>query len=150
MRAARRNSRRAGTAMIEFALGFTVLVTVFAGTFQFGYTFFQYNNLQNAVASGARYASLIPYDSATANPSSTFSDAVKQMVVYGRPTGGTIPVVRNLGTSNVVLTVTFANGVPALMTVAVTGFRIDSVFSTTTLTNKPLVTYTYQGIWSPI
>ena len=136
--------------MIEFALGFTVLVTVFTGTFQFGYTFLQYNNLQNAVASGARYASLIPYDSATANPTSAFSNAVKQMVVFGHPNGGTIPVVRNLGTSNVVLTVTFANGVPALMTVAVTGLRIDSVFSTTTLTNKPLVTYTYQGIWSPI
>lgn len=150
MRPSRRNSRRAGTAMIEFAIGFTVLVAVFTGTFQFGYTFFQYNNLENAAASGARYASLIAYDSATATPTSTFSNAVKNMVVYGSPTGGTVPVVKNLDTSNVVLTVTFANGIPSLMTVAVTGFSIDSIFATTTLTNKPLVTYTYQGIWSPI
>ena len=71
---------RAGTAMLEFTIGAGVLVAVFTGTFQFGYTFLQYNNLENAVARGARYASLVPYDSATTNPSSAFQTAVQNMV----------------------------------------------------------------------
>jgi hypothetical protein len=48
------------------------------------------------------------------------------------------------------LTVTFANGVPSAMTVSISGYIIDSVFATTTLTKKPQVTYAYQGIWSPV
>ena len=38
---------RKGTAIVEFALGSGVLLAVFAGTFEFGYTFLQYNQLQN-------------------------------------------------------------------------------------------------------
>jgi Flp pilus assembly protein TadG len=48
---------RAGNILVEFALGSGILVMAFVGTFQFGYTFLQYNNLENAVARGARYAS---------------------------------------------------------------------------------------------
>jgi hypothetical protein len=55
-----------------------------------------------------------------------------------------------LTTGNVNFTVTFANGVPSIMTVSITGYTINSIFATTTLTNKPQVQYTYQGIWSPI
>src|SRR6185369_3412815 len=100
---------RAGNIMIEFALGSGILVMAFVGTFQFGYTFLQYNNLENAVARGARYASLIPYDSTSTFPTSTFSTAVKNMVVYGTPTAGTSPALPGLTTTNVNLTVTFTN-----------------------------------------
>jgi len=55
-----------------------------------------------------------------------------------------------LTTGNVSLTVTFANGVPSAMTVSINGYTIDSIFTTTNLTNKPQVTYAYQGIWAPI
>src|SRR5712692_11430041 len=81
-----------GNAMIEFAIGAGVLTSIFAGTFQFGYTFYQYNLLKNAVGDGARYASLRPYDSSTSTPSSTFQQAVQNMVVYGDPAGGTSPM----------------------------------------------------------
>jgi Flp pilus assembly protein TadG len=141
---------RRGNALVEFALGSGILVAAFAGVFQFGYTFLQYNNLQNAVARGARYASLAPYDSATSTPSSTFNTAVQNMVLYGQPTAGTSPVVSGLASSNVNFTVTFANGIPSVMTVSITGYSIQSLFGTQTLTNKPQTAFAYQGIWSPI
>lgn len=141
---------RVGTAIVEFALGSGVLFAMFAGTFQFGYTFLQYNRLQSAVAQGARFASLIPYDSTTTAPSTAFLAAVHNMTLYGSPTAGTSPVVRGLTPGNVSLTVTFKNGVPSAMTVAIAGYTIDSVFKTITLSNKPRVTYPYQGIWTPL
>ena len=141
---------RAGNIMVEFALGSGILVMAFVGTFQFGYTFLQYNNLENAVARGARYASLIPYDSTSTFPTSTFSTAVKNMVVYGTPTAGTSPALPGLTTTNVNLTVTFTNAVPSAMTISISGYSINSIVATSTLTNKPKITYAYQGIWTPI
>lgn len=141
---------RRGTAMLEFAIGAGILVAVFSGTFQFGYTFLQYNNLANAVARGARYASLVPYDSATTAPSATFQTAVQNMVLYGNPTAGTSPVLYGLTSGNINLIVTFTNQVPSAMTVYISGYTINSIFATATLTKKPQVTYAYQGIWSPV
>ncbi len=139
-----------GNILVEFALGSVILVMAFVGTFQFGYTFLQYNNLENVVARGARYASLIPYDSTTTAPSAAFSSAVKNMVLYGSSTAGTSPALPGLATTNVNLTVTFANGVPSAMTVSISGYAINSVVAASMLTNKPKVTYAYQGIWNPI
>jgi Flp pilus assembly protein TadG len=141
---------RKGSAMLEFAIGSGLLVAAFTGTFQFGYTFLQYNNLQNAVARGARYASLVPYDSPTSTPSTAFATAVKNMVLYGTPAAGATPVLPGLTTGNVNLTVTWANGLPSIMTVSISGYTINSIFASSALTNKPKVAFTYQGIWSPI
>src|SRR5690349_6943876 len=72
-----------GEALIEFALSFFLIFAIFSGIFQFGYTFYVYNSLVNAVREGARYASIKPYDSTTTTPSSAFQTAVQNMVVYG-------------------------------------------------------------------
>jgi len=141
---------RKGNAAIEFALGAGVLVATFVGTFQYGYTFLQYNRLQMAVAQGARYASMAPYDSATTTPSSTFLSSVRNMVVYGNPTSGTYAVLPGLTPSNITLTVNFANGVPSAITLGVTGYTINGLFGTFTLTGKPQFTYPYVGIWTPL
>jgi Flp pilus assembly protein TadG len=141
---------RRGNAMLEFAIGAGLLVTAFTATFQYGYTFLQYNNLKNAVARGARYASLVPYDSSTETPTTAFQTAVKNMVLYGSTAAGDSSVLTGLTASNVVLTVNFANGIPATMTVHITGYTINSIFASTTLSSKPKVSYTYQGIWSPV
>ncbi|HEY2013968.1 MAG TPA: TadE family protein [Bryobacteraceae bacterium] len=143
-------SRRRGNSVLEFALGSGVLLAVFTGTFRFGYTMFQYNRLETAVAQGARYASLVPYDSATTTPSSNFRTAVQNMVLYGSPAAGTHPVLSDLTASNVSLTVTFTNNTPSAMTVALTGYTINGLFGTSILAGKPKVTYPYQGIWAPI
>ena len=141
---------RDGNAMLEFALGSGVLAAAFTGTFQFGYTFLQYNNLENAVARGARYASLAPYDSTSTTPSAAFQTAVRNMVLYGQPTAGATPVLPRLTPENIQLTVIFNNGIPSAMSVSVTGYSLDTVFTVTTFTMKPQVTYAYQGIWTPI
>jgi Flp pilus assembly protein TadG len=141
---------RNGNVMLEFAIGSGVLLAAFTGTFQFGYTFLQYNNVENAVARGARYASLVPYDSATTAPSDAFQAAVRNMVLCGSPDACASPVLSGLTAEEVILTVTFTNGVPGAMTVAISGYTINSVFAKTTLTNKPQVTYAYQGIWAPV
>jgi Flp pilus assembly protein TadG len=140
---------RAGTVMLEFALGSSLLVAAFGGTFEFGYTFYQYNSLANAVSDGARYASLRPYNSTTTTPSPDFLLAVTNMVVYGNPAGGTVPVAPGLTTNQVTLNPAFANGVPTAMTVFINGYQIDSIFAKNTLNNKPQVTYPYIGIYSP-
>jgi len=149
-KAVRRLRNRKGSVMVEFAIRAGVLLSAFTGTFQFGYTFLQYDNLENAVARAARYASLVPYDSASTTPSTAFRTAVQNMVLYGTPTAGSTPVLPNLATSNVNLTVTFTNGIPSLMTVSITGYTINSIFASQALTNKPQVAYAYQGVWSPI
>jgi Flp pilus assembly protein TadG len=136
--------------MVEFAIGAFVLLAAFAGTFEFGYTFLQYNNLQNAVARGARYASLVPYDSPNTTPSAAFRTAVQNVVLYGTPTAGATPVLPGLAAANVDLTVTFSNGIPSVMSVSINNYAIDSIFASNTLHSKPLVEFTYQGIWSPI
>jgi Flp pilus assembly protein TadG len=141
---------RRGSVIVEFALGSGVLLAAFTGTFQFGYTFLQYNNLANAVARAARYASLVPYDSATTAPSDAFQAAVQNMVLCGSPATCASPVLSGLTTDKVILTVTFANGIPSAMTVAISGYTINSVFATMTLTNKPQATYAYQEIWAPV
>jgi Flp pilus assembly protein TadG len=145
---------RAGNAMVEFALGSTILVTVFGAAFQYGYIFYQYNALENAVMNGARFASQYRYDSLTSTPSTAFSTAVKNMVVYGDPTGtSTTTLLKNLGTGNVDLTVTMlgtgTNLIPSAMTVSINSYTVDAIFGSFTCTNKPTVTYAYQGVFAP-
>ncbi len=151
--------RRGGNVLIEFALGDFVLFSVFTGTFQFGYTFYQYNLLKNAVNNGASYASLRPYDSATCTPSDAFKTAVKNMVVYADPTGtNTKPVVTGLTTSNVNFStvgwsfspcVGQTGGTPVSMTVSISNYTINAVVGSQTFTNKPAATYPYLGIFQP-
>ena len=149
-----------GNVLVEFAIGSGVLVAAFVGTFQFGYTFLQYNNMENAVARGARYASLILYDSPNDTPSSSFQSAVQNMVLYGTTTAGTTPVVPGLSAANVSITVCGIStvcpgyssvlGIPQEITVSISGYTLNSIFSSFSLNGKPSSTFAYQGIWEPL
>jgi Flp pilus assembly protein TadG len=146
----RRNQR--GGVTVEFTLSLLLLIPMFLGGWAFGYTFFQYGQLENAVRDGARYASMQTYDSATTTPTSAFLTAVQKMTVYGDPAADTstaTPVVTGLTTSNVQLTVTFSNGVPSAMTVAITGFQIQSFLGKVTLNGKPYVWFPFAGYFGP-
>ena len=139
----------AGSALLEMALGVLVLSLAFTGTFQFGYTFYEYDNLQTAVNNGAHYASLLSWDSTDGSMTSAFKTAVHNQVVYGDPTGNTTTaVLPGLATSNVTVTAnsqTGSLGVPGSITVAISGYTINSIFGTVTCNSKPSVTYPYQG-----
>jgi len=141
---------RKGSALVEFAVGSGVLLAAFSGTFELGYTLNQYNRLLTAVTQGARYASLIPYDSPTDTPSAAFKTAVQNMVLYGAPVAGTTAVLSDISAANIRLTVTFSKGVPSSVTVSITGYTVNALFGNHLLSGKPQVTYPYQGVWAPV
>ena len=136
--------------MLEFGIAAAVIFPIFAGSFQYGYSYYVYNNLQSSVRAAARYAAARTYDSANATPSAAFTTAVKNMAVYGDPLGGTRSVVPNLTTDKVAVSVTFSMGTPYGVTVQVNNFRINGVFGTVTLNGKPRATFPYLGRWDPI
>jgi len=129
------------------------LVSLFLGVWQFGYAFLNYAKPEQAVRAGARYASMATYDSATLTPSAAFQTAVQNVVLYGDPSPPgsptPVPVAPGIAASNVVLTVTFASGVPTAMTVAINNYKLPAYFGTLTLTNKPAAWFPYMGTFGP-
>ena len=138
-----------GSALLEFALAASILVPLFTGTFQFGYTLYVYNNLQSAVRGGARYASMRSYDSATSTPSNEFSTAVNNMVVFGNPEGTGQPVSRGLTPSNVQIQPNMNGAAPESITVQIAAYTIDAVFTSFTFNGKPSTTFPYTGTAAP-
>jgi Flp pilus assembly protein TadG len=135
--------------MLEFALSSTILIYAFTGVFQFGYSMFRYDQLESAVRAGARYASLAEIDnSADSTIPTAYSDAVKNMTVYGTPSPGVnpTPVVTGLTTGAVTVGVTFdAKGVPTDVSVKISSFAVDAIFKTFTFTNKPVLKVPFFG-----
>ena len=68
--------------------------------------------------------------------------------MYGNPAGGSIPIANSLTTSNVNLTVTFANGVPDIMTVSIQNYTLDAFLRTFTL-HRPSASFSYVGVYAP-
>jgi TadE-like protein len=64
-----------GNALIQLTLSMSLLIPLFLGTWEFGYGFYLYSQLSEALRSGARYASLRTYDSATSTPSDSFTNS---------------------------------------------------------------------------
>jgi hypothetical protein len=84
--------RERGAALVEFAIGATVFLTVMFGVVEFGRALWTHNALSDAARRGARYA---------INHPSTDVAGVKNVVIYGDPAGGTKPLVDNLKEENV-------------------------------------------------
>jgi Flp pilus assembly protein TadG len=141
--------KRKGSALLEFALATGILVPLFAGTFQFGYSLYVYNILQSAVRGGARYASMRSYDSASGTPSNEFSTAVKNMVVYGNPDGTGQPISRRLTVSDVQIQPNMNGAAPESITVQIAGYTIDAVFTSFAFNGKPSTTFPYTGTAAP-
>ena len=160
-----KRKKQRGNAMLEFAVGAAVFVALFTGTFQYGYSFYVYNNLHSAIRAGARYGSIARYASlngfSMGSPPTTgysapsdanqlaFVAAVQNVVVYGDPNGGTNPVAPGLTTSNVIVDVSFLTGAPDKVWVRVSGYNLYSIFGNWNLADKPTCTMTYQGPFTP-
>jgi len=140
---------RRGNAMIEFALAAIVLTYSFTAVFQLGYSMYLYNELVGAARAGARYASLAKLSNAGDSSIPTaYATAIKNMVVYGNtsPAAGDQPVVPNLTTAQVSMTMNWDGGaVPTDCTVSISSYTIDAVFKTITLTGKPSYKVPYFG-----
>lgn len=141
--------RESGNAVIELALALPVLIGLFLGTLQFGYSFYVYNELEQAVRAGARYGSMRSYGSTSSTPDTAFSTAVKNTVVYGNPSGGAQALAPGLTTANVAITMTMDHGVPSAVTVAITSYRLPQIVGSVLLTNKPATQFPYLGVYTP-
>ncbi len=148
MRTATQRSRKRGNAMLEFAIGFGLLLSVFSGVVQFGYAFYVYNTLETAVRNAARYGAVTQFNGPSGGGTGGFDERVQKMVLYGTPTPppGATPVAPGLTTADIRVTVRQdVRGVPNRVTVGVDGYTLKAIFASYTLTNKPQVSFEYQG-----
>jgi Flp pilus assembly protein TadG len=139
---------RKGNAMIEFALSASVLIPALAGTFQFGYGLYTYNRLQSAVDNGGRYGAMRTYRNLLGTTDSNkVKLAIQNVVVYGTPspTASSVPAVNGLDTAHVNVAFAMSSGLPVSVTVNISSFTIDTIFSSYALTGKPVVTFPYLG-----
>jgi Flp pilus assembly protein TadG len=127
-------NRRAGSALIEFALSLIIVSAMFTGIFQFSYALSTYYALVNAVRAGARYASLQPRPSDAAKQN--FTKAIQNVVVYGdpAPAPNAKPVAPGLTIEKVALVLD-----PDTATVSVRDFELAAIFSTIKLDGRPTV-----------
>ena len=147
---ASRQNRR-GSALIELTLSLTFLTALFLGVWQYGYGFYVYAELEQAVRAGARYAAERTYDSATSTPTGTYLAAVQNVVVFGdpAPANGATPVAPGLTTDKVTVTVTFTSGVPTSMAVGISGYQMPTYFGNVSLSGKPTTSFPFVGIFGP-
>jgi hypothetical protein len=134
--------------MIELALCSGLMVSCLAGTFQFGYTFYVYNQLVTAVGNGGRYAAMRTYRGADLEEG---RDAIRNMVVYGdaRPTE-LMPVVTGLRPDQVeVEWVMDSSGAPTAVHVAIRNYPVNAVFKTIYLDGRPGVEFPFLGRYAP-
>lgn len=149
----RRNSRaEKGHAMLELAICAGVMVTCLAATFQFGYTFYIYNQLVTAVGNGARYAAQRTYRAATPDDVERGKAAIRNMVVYGdaQPANDAAPAVAGLKPEQIeVEWISKREGAPEGVDVSVHGYTVDAIFRALTFEGKPFVEFPFIGRYAP-
>jgi Flp pilus assembly protein TadG len=131
------NSSERGSTLVEFAIALLVFLTAMFAVMEFGRALWVHNALTDAARRGARYAAL---------HSTADTAAVKNVVVYGDPAGGTQSVVPNLTTANVTVTYTDFALNKGTASVSVTGYQFQFVIPIigTTIT-MPNYTTTLTG-----
>lgn len=120
--------RDRGATLVEFSIAATVFLTMLFAVLEFGRALWVHNALTDAARRGARYAVLNPQSSA---------EAVKNVVVYGDPDGGTKPLLPNLTTSgNVQVSYNGFGLDTGTVSVQITGYEFEFVlpFITTSIT----------------
>jgi len=131
--------------MLELAICSGVMISFLAGTFQFGYTFYVYNQLVTAVGNGGRYAAQRTY---RADDIEKGNLAIRNMVVFGdaQPGADATAAVANLKPDQVdVRWVMGASGAPAAVNVSIRSFTVNAVFKSFTFTGRPGVEFPYVG-----
>jgi Flp pilus assembly protein TadG len=126
-----------GAALVEFAIGATVFLTFMFTVIEFGRALWIHNALSDAARRGARYA---------VNHPATDAAAVKNVVVYGDPAGGTNPLVDNLTTANVQVQYANFGLVQGTVSVQIVGYQFQFVMPIVSTTiNMPSYNTTLTG-----
>ena len=138
--------------MLELAICAGVMVTCLAGTFQFGYTFYVYNQLVSAVGNGARYAAQRTYRAATPDDVDRGKAAIRNMVVFGdaQPSNDAAPVVAGLKPEQVrVEWIGKEGGAPDAVDVSIHDYTVSAIFKAFTFDGKPFAEFPYVGRYAP-
>ena len=141
-----------GHAMLELALSAGVMAAFLAGTFQFGFNFYVYNQLLTAVGNGGRYAAMRTYRAAAAEDVEKGRAAIRNLVVFGdaRPQAGAAPIVANLKPEQVnVEWAKSETGEPRFVHISISGYMVNAVFATFPLEGRPAVDFPYVGRYAP-
>ena len=149
----KRLGSRRGNAMIEFALSAAVLIPMFLGTFQFGYTFYVYNLLCTQMRAGARYASMRTFKASSV---STFKQQTRNVIRFGNPDGTGTLIEPQLTDAEVDVQVKDSNGidadathVPNYVTVSTINYSLNAVVTTFNFNGKPMARFPYVGRYAP-
>jgi len=136
--------RESGHAMIELAASAAVMLACIAGTFEFGYTFFVYNQLVTAVGNGAKYAATRPWSARDTEKTNT---AIRNLIVFGEPepAAGAQPVVAGFTPENVDINWTVEAGKPQAVAITIRNFTVNAVFAKFTFSGRPGVEFPYVG-----
>ena len=131
----RRDER--GATLLEFAIGATVFLTAMFAVIEFGRALWTHNALADAARRGARYA--------VNHPASDVA-AVKNVVVYGDPAGGSKTLVDNLTTANVQVQYTGFGLGDGTVSVSITGYKFQFIIPIVgTTISMPSYTTTLTG-----
>ncbi len=135
-----RGHSQRGHAMLELAISAGVMVACLTGTFQFGYTFYIYNQLVTATGNGARYAAMRP----RTTDSEADKAAIRNMVAYGepRPAAEAVPVVNGLKPEHVAVTYDDA---ARTVRVSIDDYKVNAIITTFDFAGRPTVEFPYIG-----
>jgi len=127
IRLGRWSTNERGIQLAELAIVIPIFVLLFAATAEFGRFFYEYTTLAKATRNGARYLATSKVDLQDVQ--------AKNLVVYGNTGGTGSPMLGGLTTNHVVITarnsagVTQTAGVPATITVEISGFQHTPLFN---------------------
>ena len=150
------STHQRGHALIELALSASVMIACLAGTSQFGYTFYVYDELVSAVGNGARYAASRTYRAATPADLERGTQAIRNMVVYGnsKPEPGAAPVAPNLKPENVqVVFVPGEDGGPvniSAVNVTIVQYSVGAMFGAVSFDHRPVAEFPFVGRYAPM
>ena len=142
--------------MVEFALSASILIPLFLGTFQFGYSFYIYNLLSTQMRAGARYASLKTFKCKNSGEVTAFKTAVKNVIMYGHADGTGSLIEPGLTASQLDVQIKDSSDhdadkthVPNYVTVATLNYSVNAVVANVTFNTKPYVRFPYVGRYAP-
>lgn len=147
-----KRAKARGHAMLELALSASVMMACLAGTFQFGYTFYIYDQLVSAVGNGARYAASRTYRSASPADLERSRTAIRNLVVYGdsRPAADAVSLTPGLKPENVqVAWVMDETGKPSAVDVTIVNYSVGAIFGAFKIDHRPFAEFPYIGRYAP-
>src|SRR5260221_5163996 len=127
----RRRTGQRGHVMLELAVSASVLVATMAGSFEFGYSFYVYNQLVAAIGNGGRYAAMRTYRAATPEDLEKGRQAIRNLVVFGdpRPEPNARALTDGLKPENVrVEWLMGESGAPEAVDVSVVDYPVTAIF----------------------